>query len=81
VDFSLHGNATNFYFWGWQLPFQSGAKHMIFTGLDDGINCIGAIQATGEDNFAIFGVPWISALFLVHDYGKKRMGFAARVSD
>jgi len=61
--------------------FTVGAKHMIFTGLDDGINCIGAVQATGEDNFAIFGVPWINALFLVHDYGKKRIGFAARVSD
>jgi hypothetical protein len=61
--------------------FTVGAKHMIFTGLDDGINCIGAIQNTGEDSYAIFGVPWINALFLVHDYGRKRLGFAARVSD
>ncbi|TVY80436.1 hypothetical protein LSUE1_G006009 [Lachnellula suecica] len=61
--------------------FVVKAKHMIFVGLDDGTNCIGAIQPTDENSFAIFGVPWISALFLVHDYGKKRMGFAARVSD
>lgn len=61
--------------------FTVGAKHMIFIALDDGINCIGAIQPTGEDNFAIFGVPWINALYLVHDYGKKRIGFAARISD
>lgn len=60
--------------------FTVGSKHMIFTGLDDGVNCIGAIQPVGEDNYAIFGVPWLNALFLVHDYGKKRLGFAARTS-
>lgn len=56
------------------------AKHLIFSGLADGINCYGAIQATGESSYAYFGTPFLNALFVVHDYGGHRLGFAARTS-
>ncbi|RDL36595.1 Acid protease [Venustampulla echinocandica] len=55
-----------------------GAKHMIYIALDDGINCLGAIQDTAENSYAIIGSPWFEGLFVVHDYGGNRIGFAAR---
>ena len=56
------------------------SKHMIFAGLADGVNCYGAIQATTETGFAYFGTPFLDSLFVVHDYGNHRLGFAARTS-
>lgn len=56
------------------------SKHMVFAGLSDGVNCYGAIQLTDETGFAYFGTPFLDALFVVHDYGGHRLGFAARTS-
>jgi len=44
----------------------------------DKINCYGAMQATSDSQFAYFGTPFMNALFVVHDYGTKRLGFAQR---
>jgi len=44
----------------------------------DKINCYGAMQATSDSQFAYFGTPFMNALFVVHDYGAKRLGFAQR---
>ena len=55
------------------------SKSFIFAELgSDKINCYGGIQATGEGQFALFGTPFLNALFVVHDYGSKRLGFAGR---
>ena len=56
------------------------SSHMIFAGLADGVNCYGSIQATSESSFIYFGTPFLEALFVVHDYGGKRLGFGARTS-
>ena len=56
------------------------AKHMVFAGLADGINCYGAVQATGESSYAYFGTPFLDALFVVHDFGGHQLGFAQRSS-
>jgi aspergillopepsin I len=55
-----------------------GPKNMVFLNLDDGVNCLGAIQQTDEDSYVLIGAPWLEGLFVVHDYGAKRIGFAAR---
>jgi len=44
----------------------------------DKVNCYGAMQATSDSQFAYFGTPFMNALFVVHDYGAKRLGFAQR---
>jgi aspergillopepsin I len=55
-----------------------GPKNMVFLNLDDGVNCLGAIQQTEEDSYVLIGAPWLEGLFVVLDYGAKRIGFAAR---
>lgn len=55
-------------------------KHLTFTTLADGINCYGAIQATGELDYVYMTIPFLESIFVVHDYGQKRMGFANRIS-
>ncbi|CAG8973816.1 hypothetical protein HYALB_00005561 [Hymenoscyphus albidus] len=55
-------------------------KNMVFLELDDNVMCLGAIQNTEEDGFVLLGTPWLEGLFLVHDYGRKRLGFAARTN-
>lgn len=58
--------------------FSIKAKNMIYIDFDEGVNCLGAIQNTEEDNLVVFGTPWFEALFIVHDYGGRRIGFANR---
>ncbi|KAH8684826.1 aspartic peptidase domain-containing protein [Tricladium varicosporioides] len=58
--------------------FSIKAKNMIYIDFDEGVNCLGAIQNTEEDNLIVFGTPWFEALFIVHDYGGRRIGFANR---
>lgn len=53
-------------------------EHMVFDVLSDGINCYGAIQASEENQPAYFGTVFFEALFVVHDFGGRRMGFAER---
>ncbi len=55
-------------------------KHLTFTNLADGINCYGAIQPTGEDSYVYLTIPFLESIFVVHDYGAMRMGFANRVT-
>jgi len=43
-------------------------------------NCYGGIQATSESGFAIFGTPFFNSLFIVHDVGNNKIGFAQRAS-
>ncbi|KAH8597914.1 aspartic peptidase domain-containing protein [Bisporella sp. PMI_857] len=55
------------------------SKSFIFAELGlDKVNCYGALQATSESQFALFGTPFMNALFVVHDYGGNRLGFATR---
>ncbi|KAG9231764.1 aspartic peptidase domain-containing protein [Amylocarpus encephaloides] len=55
------------------------SNHMVFQVVDGG-NCLGAVQEIEEDSYVLIGVPWLEALFVVHDYGAKRLGFALRPS-
>lgn len=54
-------------------------KNMVFLELDDKIMCLGAIQNTDDDSYVLIGTPWLEGLFLIHDYGQKRLGFGTRV--
>ena len=55
------------------------AKTLVFAELGtDRVNCYGAMQATSDSQFAYFGTPFMNALFVIHDYGNKRLGFAQR---
>lgn len=53
---------------------------LIFSTLSDGVNCMGAIQATTETGYAMFATPFFNSLFVVHDLGNTKIGFAARAS-
>lgn len=53
-------------------------KNFIFNPLADGINCYGAIQGTNDGSYVYMNVPMLESLFVVHDYGAMRMGFANR---
>jgi hypothetical protein len=43
-------------------------------------NCYGGIQATSETGYSIFGVNFYESLFIVHDVGNNKIGFAQRTS-
>ncbi|KAH6713644.1 aspartic peptidase domain-containing protein [Leptodontidium sp. MPI-SDFR-AT-0119] len=53
-------------------------KNFILTNLPDGINCIGGIQSREEDTYVFLSIPFMQSIFVVHDYGNMRMGFANR---
>jgi aspergillopepsin I len=55
------------------------AKHMVFGPLSDGVHCLGAIQETDETGYIYMTIPFLTALFVVHDYGAMQMGFANRL--
>lgn len=50
----------------------------IFDTIDD-VNCSGAVQAT-DGPFAYFSLPIFKGLYVVHDLGANRIGFAERIS-
>lgn len=54
-------------------------KNFIFNPLADGINCYGAVQGTSDGSYVYMNVPMLESIFVVHDYGAMRMGFANRV--
>lgn len=54
-------------------------RNLIFNPLADGINCYGAVQGTSENSYVYMTVPFLTSIFVVHDYGAMRMGFANRV--
>jgi Eukaryotic aspartyl protease len=53
-------------------------KHMNFGPLADGVHCLGAIQEVDEGGYVYMTLPFLQALFVVHDYGGMQMGFANR---
>ncbi|KUJ22953.1 acid protease, partial [Mollisia scopiformis] len=53
-------------------------KNFIFNPLADGINCYSAVQGTSDGSYVYMNVPFLESIFVVHDYGAMRMGFANR---
>lgn len=53
-------------------------KNFIFNPLADGINCYSAVQGTNDGSYVYMNVPFLESIFVVHDYGAMRMGFANR---
>jgi aspergillopepsin I len=54
-------------------------KHMAFGVLSDGVHCLGVIQEVDENGYIYITIPFLTALFVVHDYGAMQMGFANRI--
>jgi hypothetical protein len=53
-------------------------KHLNFGQLSDGL-CLAAIQEdSNERGYVYMTLPFLTALFVVHDYGAMQMGFANR---
>ncbi|KAN0119867.1 acid protease [Hyaloscypha variabilis] len=53
-------------------------KHMVFGPLSDGVRCLAALQEVDESQYVYMTLPFLQALFVVHDYGAMQMGFANR---
>ena len=53
-------------------------KHMAFGPLSDGVRCLAALQEVDENQYVYMTLPFLQALFVVHDYGAMQMGFANR---
>jgi hypothetical protein len=78
--FPCKSTLPNFIFGVGNSRIMVAGKHMIFNPLADGVNCYGAIQASKEDGYVYMTIPFMESIFVVHDYGGMRLGFANRTT-
>lgn len=76
--FPCKATLPNFVFGVGNSKIVVAGKNFILTNLPDGINCIGGIQSREEDTYVFLSIPFMQSIFVVHDYGNMRMGFANR---
>lgn len=51
---------------------------MNFGPLTDGVHCLGAIQEVDDNGSVYMTLPFLQAIYVVHDYGAMQMGFPNR---